>query len=296
MGTITGNELITRAANQLQDPDHTRWSMAELLNYINDCQRDIVMRKPDAYTKSESTVLAISECKQSLPSDAIMLLDISRNLGTDGSTLGRAITRIERPVMDQQWPDWQTDTGAAEVQHYMYDEKDPLNFYVYPPQPAASPGYVELIYSAVPDPVMKTWAPSTAIASFLTESGLYQVLPMINNDRLYRVAAPTGSTGTSEPVWPTSGGGTVVDGDITWTETTFDVPDAITLADIFATLILDYMIAQSLFKDANISVVAGQKGLAHFQAYLSALGVKTQAENVYDPNVPSPAKLSIRGT
>ena len=101
--------------------------MAQLLDSLHDAQRDIVMRKPDAYTKSVSTVLTISECKQSLPSDAILLLDITRNMGTDGSTLGRVPTRIERPVLDQQWPNWMTDTGAAEVQNYMYDEKDPLH-------------------------------------------------------------------------------------------------------------------------------------------------------------------------
>ena len=74
------------------------------------------------------------------------------------------------------------------------------------------------------------------------------------------------------------------------------MPDAITLKDTFATIIVDYMIAFSLFKDANISAVAGQKGMSHYQAYLAALGTKTMAENVYDPNVPSAAKPSIRGT
>jgi hypothetical protein len=32
----------------------------------------------------------------------------------------------------------------------MFDDRDPKHFYVYPPQPAANPGYVEIIYSSAP--------------------------------------------------------------------------------------------------------------------------------------------------
>ncbi len=304
MGTITGNELITRTVNQLQDPDHVRWSMAELLDFLHDAQRDIVMRKPDAYTKSVSTVLTVSETKQSLPSDAILLLDITRNMGTDGSTPGRVPTRIEKPVMDQQWPNWMTDTGAAEVQHYMYDEKDPSNFYIYPPQPASSPGYLGLVYSAVPAPLMLTWRPLESLTSFLAPwDGLthFNVLPTIRNDHMYyrtgfTVPGVTYLTDYTEPTWPLASGQTIVDSaTITWTEVDFDVPFPIILADTYANMMVDYMIAQALFKDANISPIAGQKGLAHYNNYLSALGVKEQAETVYDPNLPSPAKPSTRG-
>lgn len=299
MGTITGNELITRTAIQLQDLDHTRWSMAELLDFLHDAQRDIVMRKPDAYTKVESIVLTVSEVKQSLPSDAILLLDITRNMGTDGSTIGRVLRRIEKPVLDKLWPDWMTIAGDAEAKNYMYDEKDPLNFHVFPPQPSSNPGYVEIVYSAVPPPIIKTWARVTDLAEFFILTPMCRVIPTINNGYLYgytSTSAPDGyTTGTIEPVWPTTSGATITDNDFSWTEVDFDVPFPITLADTYANMMVDYMIAQALSKDANISPIAAQKGLAHYNNYLSSLGVKEQAEIVYDPNVPSPAKPSNGG-
>lgn len=49
--------------------------------------------------------------------------------------------------------------------------------------------------------------------------GQYTV-PATLNGRLYKCTASTGNTGASEPAWPTTAGGTVVDGGVTWTEQT----------------------------------------------------------------------------
>lgn len=49
--------------------------------------------------------------------------------------------------------------------------------------------------------------------------GQYTV-PATLNGRLYKCTASTGNTGSSEPTWPTTAGGTVVDGGVTWTEQT----------------------------------------------------------------------------
>jgi hypothetical protein len=49
--------------------------------------------------------------------------------------------------------------------------------------------------------------------------GQYTV-PAALNGRLYKCTASTGNTGSSEPTWPTTNGGTVVDGGVTWTEQT----------------------------------------------------------------------------
>jgi len=194
-----------------------------------------------------------------------------------------------------------TDTGAAEVQNYMYDEKDPLHYYVYPPQPAADPGYLELVYSAIPPPVILTWLPIESFFTFSADwSGMkqYLALPTITNDHLYYHSGSgfsTEKTGTTEPTWPTVSGQTVVDGDITWTEVDFDVPFPITLNDQYAMPILNYMLFKAFSVDANISPTSGQRATSHLQLYLSAIGAAEQAENIYDPNLQSPAKPSNRG-
>lgn len=290
MATITGQEILSRAGVILQDTTSVKWPIAELLDWLHDAQREIVLRKPDAYSKNTSIQLTVSQTKQSIPSDGVMLLDVVRNLGTDGSTPGRAITRTERPILDQQRPDWHTDTPSATVKHYMFNEKDPKTFYVYPPQPGSSPGHVEIIYSAAPDPLIATWQASTAYSE-----GDY-CLPRKKNNHLYIIGSgDNGTSGTSEPTWPTTDGGTVVDGTCTWTETDFIVPQVITLDDIYEAAILDYILYRAYSKDANLSPSAPQRAMAHFNAFMGVITGQEQAEVAYDPNVQSPANPSSRG-
>ena len=45
---------------------------------------------------------------------------------------GKAITQIDRKVLDVQNPSWHTGSGNTAVEHFMYDASDPKNFYVYP--------------------------------------------------------------------------------------------------------------------------------------------------------------------
>ncbi|HTI81724.1 MAG TPA: hypothetical protein VL614_14850 [Acetobacteraceae bacterium] len=47
-------------------------------------------------------------------------------------------------------------------------------------------------------------------------------VPATPNGHMYRCSASTGNTGSAEPTWPTTPGGTVTDGGVTWTEMTPD--------------------------------------------------------------------------
>jgi hypothetical protein len=90
--------------------------------------------------------------KQAIPADGISLIRINRNLGSSGSTPGKAIRIVSREVLDAQNPDWHTDAAIGYVKHYVYDPLDPRTFYVYPQAPSGS-HFVELVYSAAPTAV-----------------------------------------------------------------------------------------------------------------------------------------------
>lgn len=144
MGVITGQNIVDRALIKTNDPSAARWPAAESLKWINDGQREIVNQLPKANPVRVAASMSAGT-RQTLSglslTTGIAVIDVVRNVG------GRAITKRDRAWLDDQRPDWHTETQAASV-HWMYDERDPKAFYVWPPAVAAAS--VELIYAALP--------------------------------------------------------------------------------------------------------------------------------------------------
>lgn len=150
MSTVTTLSIVTKAQTILQDVTGVRWPSSELLSWLNDGQREVVLFKPNSYVKNVAVKL-VSGTKQSLPADGIQLIDIVRNMGAGGVTPGRSIRITMREILDAQVSNWHDDSIAdIVVKHYVYSQFDPKTFYVYPPQPTVNQGYVELIYGASP--------------------------------------------------------------------------------------------------------------------------------------------------
>ena len=149
MSTITAQSVVDKVQVILQDTTGVRWPDSELLDWLNDGQREIVLYKPNAFIKNLAVRMA-GGTKQSLPADGVQLIDVVRNMGADGNTPGRAVRIVMREILDAQVPNWHIATASAEAKHYVYSLLDPKNFYVYPPQPAANQGYVEMVYGAAP--------------------------------------------------------------------------------------------------------------------------------------------------
>jgi hypothetical protein len=145
VGTITGTQIVARARRVLQDQTSggTRWLDAEVLDWINDAQREIVLVKPESKSTIEDLV-CVTGTKQTLPSTAVRLLAVIRN------TNGRAIRKVDRFVLDSENPNWHLASPSAVAEHFVFDDDAPTTFYLYPPQPAADQGSVEVNYSASP--------------------------------------------------------------------------------------------------------------------------------------------------
>lgn len=127
MSLITSNEILLRVNRLLNDVGFIRWPKAELLDYLNDGQRAIVLRRPDAFTSDVDNFACVAGTKQSLPGDALRLIDIPRNF------TGRAVRGpFDRAVLDDNYPSWYVDSAASEAELFIYDERNPKTFYLYP--------------------------------------------------------------------------------------------------------------------------------------------------------------------
>lgn len=161
--SVTVQSVIDRVQITLQDTTGVRWPItSELVLWINDAQREIALFKPDASAKNE-TITLVDGTKQSIPSTGNRLLGVVRNMSDTPINNGvgkRSIRIVEREVLDAQTPDWHDPsvTGDAAhgttVKHYVYDESDPRNFYVYPG--VSGNTFIEIIYSANPSTVGTT--------------------------------------------------------------------------------------------------------------------------------------------
>ena len=209
MATVQVQNLLERASTIIQDTTGTRWPEAELLWWLNDAQREIVLHRPDALSVNERITVTGGQSKQNLPNDALMLIDILRNVtvAADGTvTSGDVIRRTERRVLDDQVPGWHSQS-AGSIDHFVYDERDPKTFYVYPGLEAD--GHIEGVISKAPTDVA--------------------------------------------------------------------VGDTITLDDIYANPMLDYILHRAYSKDADYAANA-QRAVAHMTAFLNSLGVKTKSD------------------
>ena len=148
MSTVTAKSIIDKASIQLLDTTNTRWTRAELLGWINDAQRQIVIMSPNA-TNKVATIKLDAGTRQSIPSDGWTLLNVIRYMGTDGTKPGRAVRIASQEIMDAYNPNWHAATPSVVPQTYVFDLQDQTIFYVYPPN--TGKGYVQINYS--PDPV-----------------------------------------------------------------------------------------------------------------------------------------------
>ena len=150
MGTITTATILKNVQLLLQDSSNVRWSQDELIGWLNDGQRESVIIRPQVNVKNQQVLLSAGKTKQTIPSDGVMLIDITRNSGADGNTVGEAIRMVSRESLDAMLPTWHSDTNAiGKIRHFVFDERDPKTYYVFPKAPATT-WYVDLVYSAVP--------------------------------------------------------------------------------------------------------------------------------------------------
>ncbi len=166
--TLKVKDVVWRIAVILKDtaPQFQLWSEREIIHWLNDAQVAITKYLPLACSRMDAIKLvpgtrqsiasipALS-CKPgdgSTPATAIngtQFLAPHRNMGTNGTTPGRAIRMVERDVLDNTDPDWHTRTSAV-VASVIFDPQTPRYFHVTPGVPSGTDVWIDISYTAAP--------------------------------------------------------------------------------------------------------------------------------------------------
>lgn len=141
---MKASDVITRAQDILQDAGADYWSADELLRWLNDGRLDAYKLRPDLYESTEEVTLA-EGVRQELPGNSQWLFEVVRNVT---ALKQRHISVVEAGALARVRPNWRSQPKTTEILHYMYDERDPAHFDIYPPARAAVK--VEISYAKVP--------------------------------------------------------------------------------------------------------------------------------------------------
>lgn len=139
----------------LQDVSMVTWTSAQLIAWLNDAQRTIALVRPEVSTVTAAVKLAAGT-RQSIPAAGIKLLDVTRNMGSAGTTPRKAIRLVDRAAKDAASPDWHREHASPSVREYAVDRRTERDFWVSPPVTSYSDVYVEITYTVAPTAVTLT--------------------------------------------------------------------------------------------------------------------------------------------
>lgn len=166
---ISAQSILREVARDLNDETSTRWTTRDLVAYFNAGQRDILTYRPDARNVAADLSL-VAGAKQTLPTGGEKLIDVLHN---NTASSKRAVTKVDRKLMDSQSKGWRGAPASLEVWHFMYDEREPKSFDVFPP--AAVGAVLAIEYAAIPTdiPTPAEFTTTDAITGNLSLSDLF---------------------------------------------------------------------------------------------------------------------------
>jgi hypothetical protein len=127
---MTPAQVITEVRRLIQDEYATyRYSDAVLLGYVNQTLKRMAILRPDLFSSVSDVETTQDSALQTLPDDAIRLLDIFQ---ISGST---TITEVDRETMSRMHSGWMSEASGQPV-NYMRHVKNSIQFFLYP-RPAA---------------------------------------------------------------------------------------------------------------------------------------------------------------
>lgn len=148
-------DLIAAVSRLLNDAEpgyeHIRWTRADLLEYLNDAQKQVYLYRPELYAQTDVFALVAGARQGPLPGGC----QLQKIIGSVGD-VGRA-----RKVDDGLLQAF-ADTGCAlvnvsddyRVRGYSFTPQDPMSFFVDPPVPDDGRSYtVALVCQQAPEAI-----------------------------------------------------------------------------------------------------------------------------------------------
>jgi hypothetical protein len=152
---IPARNIIYEAQRTLNDTAGVRVPASDLVIFLNRAQRDIHTARMDT-TASLAEVVLVEGDIQTLPPEVALLIDIPALANGAKS----AISKTEQAVLDAVAPNWRGMAPTETIKHYIYDQRDPRTFYVYPP--AVEGTTLRAKYSAYPKDIDQPTPPGLA--------------------------------------------------------------------------------------------------------------------------------------
>lgn len=154
----TAKDVLDRAGILLLDEGYTRWTLEELCKWLNDGQLEIVIQKPSATARTVSLPM-VEGTLQTLPTGYNSILRPVRNVRNDVSDrLPRKVITVAAAEginsISPGWHDPYTTPYKQQVAHFIFDEANPRQFYVYPGNNGT--GSIEAVLSENPKDIVAT--------------------------------------------------------------------------------------------------------------------------------------------
>lgn len=123
---MTPADVIVEVRKLIQDTlTPYRYSDTDLLGYVNQVIKRVALFRPDLFG-TITTISTVADTPiQTLPTDAIRLIDIFQVVGGD------AVTEVDRETLSRTLPGWMAEASGTPV-NFMRHVKNPEQYFLYP--------------------------------------------------------------------------------------------------------------------------------------------------------------------
>lgn len=123
--------LGVTVSRQLGDPNNDSFTLLDdIYPALEEADKAVLNYRPDANSNTQVVDL-VAGTRQTLPTGALRLIDVVCMMDAAGTVEERDITMW--PDDQQLPPHWRQLTQVADVEHFMYDDRNPLEWENYPP-------------------------------------------------------------------------------------------------------------------------------------------------------------------